>query len=201
MATPATGKASQAPGEGRHGRHPGAGREIHHNFCCVWRWGRGHIFSSAVQAPSPGPSPKKKKKVSQQLSRVSNFLRNVLLRQAQQSVTVYDDAWWAGFTLYFLFNRSSLKGLQNYTNKNKKKETNWGLFFSVKVCTVLPRFSPSWLKGDAQCMLLALATAIASWISRITRIRVSICSICSLLIGWTEYQIGLLGATTGSGVR
>lgn len=121
---------------------------------------------------------------------------------------------------FYIFNRSSLKSIittirtkkkkksQNtHTHKKEtkqKKKKNGGLFFSVKVFVwfFLDFFLFFSTEDEApQCMVVVLATAMASWISRMTRMRVSICPICSLLIGWTEYQIGLLGATTGSGVR
>lgn len=53
--------------------------------------------------------------------------------------------------------------------------------------------------GPVHCKLTTMVTA--SWISRTTRMRASMCSSCSRTMGCVEYQMGLLGATTGSGVR
>lgn len=69
-----------------------------------------------------------------------------------------------------------------------------------KPLSLIPSCFLSLALVSSQCTL-ACVIEIISWISRTIMMRVSMCSSCSLVIGWVEYQIGLLGATTGSGVR
>lgn len=95
--------------------------------------GKGPHFSNS---PSPFPRPQTKGKAAS--NSVDTWLSAAEPRAERLLQQVHEDA--QGAASFYNLNRSSRKGF--VTTPIKKERKHGGLFFSVKVCSLLPGCSP-----------------------------------------------------------